>query len=119
MARGANKVGTVLGTMEFGRGPCVGNVPQVMTDAFLTFNENYREIDTAYMYCGGKTESILGKMDSWKGKGGKMSTKINCLDGKNFGEESIKSQVWTFYLSIKCLICIIYYLTPLNFYYCC
>ena len=97
MAGGAKRVGTVLGTMEFGRGPCTGKVPQVMTDAFLTFNENYREIDTAYMYCGGKTETILGEMisDSSKVKGGKVATKINCWDGKNFGEESIKAQVLT------------------------
>ena len=95
MARGASKVGTVLGTMEFGRGPCTGNVPKQMTNAFLAFNENYREIDTAYMYCGGKTETILGEMkkDSWWNKGGKMATKINPWDGKNFGEDSIRTQV--------------------------
>ena len=40
MARGVNKVGTVLGTMEFGRGPCTGNVPQTMANAFLSCNEN-------------------------------------------------------------------------------
>ena len=95
MAKSANKIGTVLGTMEFGRGPCSGKVPQVMTEAYLAYNDNYREIDTAYMYCGGKTEEILGKMrnDSWTTSGVKIATKINPWDKKNFGEASIKSQV--------------------------
>ena len=70
------KVGTVLGSMEFGRGPCSGKAPQQMTDAFLNYNEKYRELDTAYMYCGGKTEEILGQID-WKTREGKMATKIN------------------------------------------
>ena len=94
MTRGVNKVGTVLGTMEFGRGPCTGKVPQVMTEAFLDFNQNYREVDTAYMYCGGKTEEILGEMkDLIAPKGAKLATKINPWDKKNFGEASITTQV--------------------------
>ena len=94
MSRGVNRVGTVLGTMEFGRGPCNGKVPHVMTGAFLDCNENYREIDTAYMYCGGKTEEILGEMkDLLSSKEAKLATKINPWDKKNFGEESIKEQV--------------------------
>ena len=94
ISRGVNRVGTVLGTMEFGRGPCTGKVPQVMTGAFLECNEKYREIDTAYMYCGGKTEEILGEMKNLLlSKEAKLSTKINPWDKKNFGEESIKEQV--------------------------
>ena len=95
MARGANKVGTVLGTMEFGRGPCTGKVPQVMTNAFMACHDNYRELDTAYMYCGGKTEEILGEMrkDLPIIKEAKLATKINPWDKKNFGEASIKEQV--------------------------
>ena len=89
-----NRVGTVLGTMEFGRGPCTEKVPHVMTGAFLDCHENYREIDTAYMYCGGKTEEILGEMkDLLSSKDAKLATKINPWDKKNFGEESIKEQV--------------------------
>jgi len=97
MARGANKVGTVLGTMEFGRGPCTGKVPQVMTNAFMACHENYRELDTAYMYCGGKTEEILGEMrkDLPIIKEAKLATKINPWEKKNFGETSIKEQVDT------------------------
>ena len=96
MARGVNKVGTVLGTMEFGRGPCTGNVPQTMANAFLSCNENYRELDTAYMYCGGKTEEILGEMRNNLPsiKDAKLATKINPWDKKNFGEASIKEQVY-------------------------
>jgi aryl-alcohol dehydrogenase-like predicted oxidoreductase len=61
------RVGTVLGTMEFGRGPCVGELPRVMVDTFLDFDATYREVDTAYMYTGGESETILGKMDRLKG----------------------------------------------------
>ena len=95
MARGVNKVGTVLGTMEFGRGPCTGKVPQSMTNAFMICNETYRELDTAYMYCGGKTEEILGNMrkDLPLMAEAKLATKINPWDKKNFGENSIKEQV--------------------------
>merc|ERR1712018_22196 len=97
MARGVNKVGTVLGTMEFGRGPCTGKVPQSMTNAFMICNETHRELDTAYMYCGGKTEEILGNMrkDLPLMAEAKLATKINPWDKKNFGEASIKEQVDT------------------------
>jgi hypothetical protein len=61
------RVGTVLGTMEFGRGPCVGELPRAMVDTFLDFDAAYREVDTAYMYTGGESETILGKMDRLKG----------------------------------------------------
>ena len=47
------------------------------------------------MYAGGDSEKILGSMDNWKNKGAKMATKVNCWEGKNFGEESIRSQVET------------------------
>ena len=97
MIKNAKKVGSVLGTMEFGRGPCTGKVPQQMTDKFLTFDESCREIDTAYMYCGGKTEEILGEInnETWNTAGVKLATKINPWDKKNFGEESIRAQIDT------------------------
>jgi aryl-alcohol dehydrogenase-like predicted oxidoreductase len=61
------RVGTVLGTMEFGRGPCVGELPRAMMDTFLDFDARFREVDTAYMYTGGESETSLGKMDRLKG----------------------------------------------------
>ena len=92
--------GTVLGTMEFGRGPCVGSVPEQMTSAFLAFDTDFKHIDTAFMYCGGKTQTILGDMESWKEKG-LMGDKINPWDKKNFGEESIRMQVDTCLTRLK------------------
>ncbi len=61
------RVGTVLGTMEFGRGPCVGELPRLMVDTFLDYDATFREVDTAYMYTGGESETILGTMDCLKG----------------------------------------------------
>jgi aflatoxin B1 aldehyde reductase len=86
--------GTVLGTMEFGRGPCVGLVPEQMTSAFLDFDTNFKHLDTAFMYNGGKTQAILGEMECWKERG-LIGDKINPWDKKNFGEESIRMQVNT------------------------
>merc|ERR1719150_2503216 len=47
------------------------------------------------MYCGGKTEEILGNMrkDLPLMADAKLATKINPWDKKNFGENSIKEQV--------------------------
>merc|ERR1719414_2003435 len=49
------------------------------------------------MYCGGKTEEILGNMrkDLPLMAEAKLATKINPWDKKNFGENSIKEQVDT------------------------
>ena len=92
---GRMRPGTVLGTMEFGRGPCTGNVPKEMTEAFLNFDPSYRHLDTALMYSGGKSETIIGDMACWRDKGGLIDDKINPWDKKNFGEESIRAQVET------------------------
>eukprot|EP00092_Neocalanus_flemingeri_P012094 GFUD01013038.1.p1 GENE.GFUD01013038.1~~GFUD01013038.1.p1 ORF type:complete len:329 (-),score=132.54 GFUD01013038.1:146-1132(-) len=92
--------GTVLGTMEFGRGPCVGSVPEEMATSFLAFSDSFLHIDTAFMYSGGKSETILGEMDCWKGKG-LMDDKINPWDKKNFGMESIRKQVDTCLARLK------------------
>jgi len=61
------RVGTVLGAMEFGRGPCVGQLPRLMVDTFLDFDETFRHVDTAYMYTGGESETMLGNMERLKG----------------------------------------------------
>jgi len=88
------RIGTVLGTMEFGRGPCNPGVAQKMLDLFLAKTGKDAHVDTAYMYCGGKTETILGDLNGWK-ETAAMDTKINPWDKKNFGAESIKQQVET------------------------
>ena len=82
--------------MEMGRGPCVNDVPAQMVSAFLDFKgvdsrpddgiagiENH--LDSAFMYCGGETENILGQMDSWKTRGS-VATKVNPWDGKGLGK---------------------------------
>ena len=98
---GRLRPGTVLGTMEFGRGPCTGSVPREMTEAFLNFDPSYQHLDTALMYSGGKSESLLGEMACWREKGGLIDDKINPWDKKNFGEESIRSQVETCLARLK------------------
>jgi len=91
----ASRPGTVLGTMEFGRGPCTADIPAKMTDAFLSFDSAYKHLDTAFMYSGGQSEAILGDMQSWKENGGLVDDKINPWDKKDFSEESIRFQVKT------------------------
>jgi len=85
------RVGTVLGTMEFGRGPCVGTVPGEMVQLCLPA-PGFKGLDTALMYSGGKSETLLGEMACWKGAT-EMATKINPWEGKNFGRESVRKQV--------------------------
>jgi len=87
--------GTVLGTMEFGRGPCNVNVAKEMTESFLNYDTSFRQLDTALMYSGGKSEKIIGEMSSWREVDGLIDDKINPWDKKDFGEESIRSQVDT------------------------
>merc|ERR550525_2049168 len=84
---------TVLGTMEFGRGPCTAGVAKEMTESFLNSDKSYRHLDTALMYSGGKSETIIGDMSCLRDKAGFVDTKINPWDNKNFGEESIRAQV--------------------------
>jgi len=86
------RVGTVLGAMEFGRGPCTGAIPQNMVSAFINYREDFQHIDTALMYTNGDSETALGKMDSWK-SGGTMATKINPWEGKNYKEKSLREQI--------------------------
>ena len=33
---------------------------------FFMFRDDFKQIDTAYMYSDGESETILGSMDSWK-----------------------------------------------------
>jgi len=97
-------VGTALGTCEFGRGSCLGDIPSKMTDLFLGYNDSFRHIDTAYMYAGGESEKTLGQINSWKEKG-TIATKVNPWEGKNLGEESIRKQVSTS-LDRLCVPCV-------------
>merc|ERR1719477_425337 len=73
--------------------------PRIVS-AFLAFDTNFKHLDTAFMYCGGKTQTILGDMECWKERG-LMGDKINPWDKKNFGEESIRMQVDTCLTRLK------------------
>lgn len=95
------KVGCSLGTMEMGRNKCVENVPAEMIKLFLTKKDiGEHEIDTAIMYCGGKTEKILGNIPAWKGNA-KMATKVNPWNGKGLGKDSVRNQFTTSLSSLK------------------
>ena len=87
------RVSTVLGTMEMGRGPCVNKVPSQMVSTFLDYNGGdcgvHDHLDSAFMYCGGETEKILGDIESWKQKGS-VATKVNPWDGKGLGKIRLK-----------------------------
>ncbi len=54
-----------LGTMEMGRNATVGDIPKKMVELFLNNAESIGadEIDTAFMYVGGKTEKVLGRLN--------------------------------------------------------
>ena len=55
------KIGCSLGTMEMGRNQCIESVPSEMIKKFINSKDiGADEIDTAIMYCGGKTEKIVG-----------------------------------------------------------
>ena len=77
------RISTVLGTMEMGRGPCVDDVPARMIAAFLD-RPGATHLDSAFMYCGGETEKILGSIEDWKTRGS-VATKVNPWDGKGLG----------------------------------
>ncbi|XP_042333932.1 aflatoxin B1 aldehyde reductase member 4-like [Sceloporus undulatus] len=90
MAGQGRKVGTVLGTMEFGR-----RAPQEASGALLKafLDRGYKELDTAYMYAGGESERILGVLLSGEDKAVKVATKANPWDGKTLKAESVCSQM--------------------------
>ena len=82
----------MLGTMEFGRGPCVGHVPQQMVELCLSSGPRFRGLDTALMYSEGQAETLLGRLPQWKGVTA-LATKVNPWDGRNLGRTSIREQV--------------------------
>jgi aflatoxin B1 aldehyde reductase len=63
-----------------------------MVELCLASGAAFRGLDTALMYSGGKSESLLGDMAVWKGVV-PMATKINPWDGKDFRAGSVREQV--------------------------
>jgi len=95
------RVNSCLGTMEMGRNKCVEAVPSQMIKAYMAKKDiGDIELDTAFMYCGGNTEKVLGNIPAWKGKVG-MATKVNPWNGKGLGRESVLNQFNTSLTNMK------------------
>lgn len=61
----------------------------------LFLDSGYTELDTAYMYCDGKTEEILGQMECAKGPNVVVATKVN-----PFGSGGTICSILYFFVSI-------------------
>eukprot|EP00048_Salpingoeca_helianthica_P022998 m.21628 g.21628 ORF g.21628 m.21628 type:complete len:326 (-) comp8117_c0_seq2:42-1019(-) len=93
MAAAKQAARVVLGTMEFGRGPMLEE-STAMLGLFLT--KGFNEIDTAYMYCDGKTEELLGKVPAVAEKKFVIATKVNAFGpGGNLRPERVVEQFTT------------------------
>ncbi|KAM6173436.1 aflatoxin B1 aldehyde reductase member 2 isoform 2-T2 [Erethizon dorsatum] len=93
---------TVLGTMEMGRRMDAS----ASAAAVRAFQERgHTELDTAFMYSDGQSESILGGLGL--GLGGadcrvKIATKANPWDGKTLKPDSVRSQLETSLKRLQC-----------------
>eukprot|EP00466_Bigelowiella_natans_P007328 jgi/Bigna1/147302/aug1.139_g22010 len=85
----------ILGTMEMGRG--VDSKQSLeMIQNFM--EEGYSDLDTAIMYCGGKTEKILGEIKMGTNEAVHIATKVNPIGSNSLTEASIRQQ---FHLSLE------------------
>lgn len=83
----------ILGTMEFGRA-ANEKLSKEMSDLFLESGTN-TEIDTAFMYSGGKSEEILGRLGYGKGSHPKaaLATKANPWSAQGLQGDRVKEQL--------------------------
>ncbi|XP_044523752.1 aflatoxin B1 aldehyde reductase member 2-like isoform X3 [Gracilinanus agilis] len=101
---------SVLGTMEMGR-RMDGSTSAAVVQAFL--ERGHRELDTAFMYSDGQSESIVGSLGLGLGDGGsraKIATKANPWDGKSLSAESVRSQLETSLERLQCSRVDLFYL---------
>ncbi|XP_016277567.2 aflatoxin B1 aldehyde reductase member 4-like [Monodelphis domestica] len=101
---------SVLGTMEMGR-RMDGSTSAAVVQAFL--ERGHRELDTAFMYSDGQSESIVGSLGLGLGDGGsraKIATKANPWDGKSLRAESVRSQLETSLERLQCSRVDLFYL---------
>ncbi|XP_040843932.1 aflatoxin B1 aldehyde reductase member 2-like [Ochotona curzoniae] len=103
-------VTTVLGAMEFG-----GRMDQAASAASMrTFLDlGHNEIDTAFYYTDGQSETILGGLGLGLGRSDckvKIATKANPLDGKTLKPESVRNQLETSLKRLQCPRVDIFYL---------
>jgi len=92
-------VKAILGTMEMGRRKCDQKLAHAMVDAFVA--ANFKELDTALMYCDGTTEKILGALPDRTKSQVLISTKANPWNGKGLGYDSILKQSKQSFTSLK------------------
>ncbi|KAL1777172.1 aflatoxin B1 aldehyde reductase member 2 [Sigmodon hispidus] len=93
---------TVLGTMEMGR-RMDASASAATVRAFM--DRGHNELDTAFMYCDGQSESILGGLGLGLGSGDctvKIATKANPWDGKSLKPDSVRSQLETSLKRLQC-----------------
>uniref|UniRef100_A0A3Q2WZ53 Aflatoxin B1 aldehyde reductase member 4-like n=1 Tax=Haplochromis burtoni TaxID=8153 RepID=A0A3Q2WZ53_HAPBU len=81
---------SLLGTMGFG-GRADAEQSLEMVKAFL--DRGHNQVDTAFMYVDGKSETIIGGMNLPKTVS--IATKANPWDGKTLKPESVRSQLET------------------------
>ncbi|XP_058517005.1 aflatoxin B1 aldehyde reductase member 3-like [Ochotona princeps] len=95
-------VTTILGAMEFGR-----RMDQAASAASLrTFlDQGYNEIDTAFYYADGQSETILGGLGLGLGRSDckvKIATKALPLDGLTLKPKSVRNQLETSLKRLQC-----------------
>ncbi|XP_020020976.2 aflatoxin B1 aldehyde reductase member 2 isoform X1 [Castor canadensis] len=93
---------TVLGTMEMGRRM---DSPASAASVRAFLERGHTELDTAFMYSDGQSESILGGMGLGLGGGDcrvKIATKANPWDGKSLKPDSLQSQLETSLKRLQC-----------------
>ncbi|XP_030768981.1 aflatoxin B1 aldehyde reductase member 2 isoform X2 [Rhinopithecus roxellana] len=96
------RVATVLGTMEMGRRM---DAPASAAAVRAFLERGHTELDTAFMYSDGQSETILGGLGL--GLGGsdcrvKIATKANPWDGKSLKPDSLRSQLETSLKRLQC-----------------
>ncbi|XP_006783304.1 aflatoxin B1 aldehyde reductase member 3 [Neolamprologus brichardi] len=90
MSSPAKKPVSLLGTMGFG-GRADAEQSLEMVKVFL--DRGHNQLDTAFMYVDGKSETIIGGMNLPKTVS--IATKANPWDGKTLKPESVRSQLET------------------------
>nr|XP_020020978.1 aflatoxin B1 aldehyde reductase member 3-like [Castor canadensis] len=101
---------TVLGAMMMG-GRMDATSSAAAVRAFL--DRGHTEIDTAFAYTDGQSETLLGGMGLGLGRSGckvKIATKANTLDGKSLKADSLRFQLETSLKRLQCPKVDIFYL---------
>lgn len=91
-------VKTIFGSMEIARRADMEEGRKMLN---IFEKHGFIEIDTAYMYAGGKTEVFLGNLKETICKNFEYATKANPWDGKGLGAKSVRSQLETSLKNMK------------------